>query len=212
MNKCVIVGVVAGMVASVASARPLYVKDLDLNGDNGAFAYSGQQIADDFMLAADTSVSQATWYGNFISSGDPYNTGAQFTFAVRFYGDTGSGPALTAFSEQVVVATLSDTGLSQENDAIYHFAANLNPVGLSGGVKYYLNIEEIDSTTPKPSFRWNNGANDIDDNVMYFTQGVPGWLESGDPRGGCAFTLDVPAPSAAVIGLAGLLAAGRRRR
>ncbi|GMV25272.1 MAG: hypothetical protein AMXMBFR58_13030 [Phycisphaerae bacterium] len=212
MRNVVLALAIAGSVTSIASARPLYVKDLNLNGDNGAFAYVDQQIADDFMLAADASVSQATWYGNFISSGDPFNTGAQFTFAVRFYNDTGSGPALTAFSEQLVVATLSDTGLSQENDAIYHFAANLNPVGLSGGVKYYLNIEEIDSTTPKPSFRWNNGANDIDDNVMYFTQGASGWNQSGEPRTGCAFTLDVPAPSAALVGLAGVVAVGRRRR
>ncbi len=212
MNRGVILCAIVGTLAPLAAARPLYSKDLNLNGDNGAFAYSGQQIADDFQLSADASVSRATWYGNFFFGGNPFSTGDQLVFALRFYAGTDS-PVGAAFSAQEVVATVTETGLSQEGDSIYLFTANLSPVALSGGVKYFLNVEEIDPNTPKPSFRWNNGSNGIDDDLMYYSQdGAVTWNGSGDPRGGCAFTLDVPAPSTALIGAAGLLAAGRRRR
>lgn len=199
-----------GVVAAAANARPLYQKDLLLNGDNGAFAYFNQQIADDFTLSSDAAVGQATWYGNFFNSGDPFDDGT-FSFMLRFYADAGGVPADTAFSEREVSATLFDTGVTQSGDRIYRFSTTFPAVSLSGGVKYYLNVEEVDANTPKPSFRWNNGGNDIDDDVMFFNQGT-GWNTSGDPRGGCAFTLDVPAPSGVVLGFAGLIAANRRRR
>lgn len=211
MNRSIGVVAALGLAGTLASARPLYEKPLLLNGDDGAYAYSGQQIADDFMLSSDASVSQATWYGNFLGLGDSFDTGATFTFALRFYADTGSGPAASAFDAQEVVATLTDPGINQGGDAIYHFSANLSPVGLLGGVKYYLNVEEIDPTTPKPSFRWNNGSVDGDDDVMYFNSGS-GWNQSDDPRSGNAFSLGVPAPCTALVGMGGVFMSSRRRR
>lgn len=198
-------------IAGAASAA-VYEKPLWLSGDNGAFSYSDQLIVDDFKLAGDATVSNASWYGNFVGTGDPFSGGESFQFTVRFFNDDGAGQASTsAFFTQNVAATLGTTGLSQEGDAIYSFFANFDGVSLNAETKYYFSVEEIDPNTAKPSFRWNSGIVDGDDDFINFGVLGQGWSQDFS-RSAAAFALNVPAPASACAVLAGLLAVGRRRR
>lgn len=198
-------------IAGAASAA-VYEKPLWLNGDNGAFSYSGQLIVDDFKLAGDTTVTNASWYGNYWSQGDPFSGGESIQFTVRFFNDDGAGQASTsAFFTQNVSATIATTGLSQEGDAIYSFFANFGGVSLNAETKYYFSVEEIDPNTAKPSFRWNNGIVDGDDDFINYGVLGQGWSMDTN-RSAAAFALNVPAPTSACAMLAGLLAVGRRRR
>lgn len=203
-------GVIVAIAGSVSAA--VYEKPLWLNGDNGAFSYSGQLVVDDFTLASNTSVTNASWYGNFLGTGNPYSGGESFLFVVRFFNDDGAGQASTnPFYAEYVSATLGTTGLSQGGDAIYGFFANFSGVSLNAGTKYYFSVEDIDPNVNKPSFRWNNGIVDGDDDFINFGVLGQGWSRDSN-RSAAAFALNVPTPASACAVLAGMLAIGRRRR
>lgn len=197
----------AGSASAAASEKPLW-----LNGDNGAFSYSGQLIVDDFNLASSTSITNASWYGNFYGLGNPFSGGESIQFTVRFFNDDGAGQASTsAFFTQDVTATIGTTGLAQAGDTIYSFFANFSGVSLNAGTKYYFSVEEIDPTTAKPSFRWNNGDVAGDDDFINYGVLGQGWSQDFG-RSAAAFALNVPAPASAFAMAFGLVAVGRRRR
>jgi hypothetical protein len=199
--------------AGSASARSVYEKPLLENNDNGAFSYVDQLIADDFTLTAGASISQATWYGAYSFSFDPFNTGDTVDFVVRFFNPAGDRPELSAFFEQAVTATVTDTGVNTlEGPRRYLFSASFDAVALAGNTTYYFSVEEVDADTAKPDFRWNNGAIDGDDDNIAFRVGGQWSLDSGGSRSATAFTLNIPAPSAFGLGVAAAVFAGRRRR
>ncbi len=200
--------------SSCALARAAYEKPLSLNGDNGPFAYSEQLIADDFSLATDTAIVNATWYGNYLGTGDPFDTGQKVDFTVRLYADTGAGPASSAFFARNITAVITDTGLSQAGDSIYLFTASFDPVNVSGLKTYHFGVEEIDSGTGKPSFRWNNGADVAGDDDLSYHSSDHGQTWSGESgaRSAMAFALNVPAPGSLLAAASAALLGSRRRR
>jgi hypothetical protein len=214
MNTNSGIGAVAlAVVAASAAARPLYEKALQLNGDNGPFSYSDQLICDDFTLTSDAAASRATWHGNYLGKGDAFNTGDQHSFIVRFFADDFGAPALSPFATFPLMATLTDNGISQGGDAIYLFTADFTPVNLLGGVKYYFSVEGTDAAGGVPGFRWNNGSIEGDDDVQFFRTEEGGqWSTESGLRAAAAFGIDVPAPGASVLCLAGVMIARRRRR
>ncbi len=73
----------------VSNARAAVVYENPWNNlatDAGSFSQPNGERAAEFILATDTTVKRATWYGTMFSS-DPLNTGDTWNFIVNFYSD-----------------------------------------------------------------------------------------------------------------------------
>ncbi len=208
-NPIFLGAVTAMAIASSASAGLLFERSLAFNGDDGPFSDFGQQIADSFSLTADGTVDRATWYGNYLGLGDPFDTGDTWDFTVRMFADNGGIPQDNHFYEVAVTAGITDDGIQQFNDRIYLFTADLTPVDLGADTTYFFMV--LSSTNS--SFRWNNG--EPTDGLLTFRTGDgEEWITSpNDIRDSSAFTLEsVPAPGAlALLAIAGLTRRRRRR-
>lgn len=138
------------------SAGLLFERSLAFNGDDGPLSDFGQQIADSFSLTADGTVDRATWYGNSLGLGDPFDTGDTWNFTVPMFAD--------------------NDGIPQFNDRIYLFAADLTPVDLTVDTTYFFMV--LSSTNS--SFRWNNG--EPTDGLLTFRIGDDGGVPGVRPR------------------------------
>ena len=170
-------GLVTGAVSS-AQADVLYT----VAPNYGQPAYHsvgpfGQQLNNKFTLTATATVTQATWYGIYLS-GMPADK-----FSLNFYtGDTGPNSTATA-STLVFGLTRTDTGMVDSYSAeVYAYNATLvTPFPVTGGTPYYLSI--IDTSS---SWAWQNGAANTNG---YDRSGTEGTDWSADSIVHSAFTL-----------------------
>ncbi len=105
----------------------------------------GQQIADNFQLAADETIGEITWFGG-------YNLSDVATvdrpFKLRIFDDSGGAPATDPFFEDIVSVAGVDTGFdNQDGKNIFQYTAVIVPVVLNAGTEYWVSVLENDSTT-----------------------------------------------------------------
>lgn len=195
------------------------------DGPNSGFGPARQQIAEDFVLSSDAAVDNLQWFGAYF----PPDPTSPKSFLIRFFTslNTPGGPLpASLIHEQSVSALGVDTGFNTDNNfTILSYSANLAPVNLDGGTRYWISILENDPSTSQSLWAWQF-SHLGDDHVAVSTTNGSAWghaIVFGSPQVGMAFTLSADSPSAVVpepaslaiwgIGVAGAgIAAARRRR
>lgn len=162
---------------------------------------SSQQIADDFILAASSTINSVVWWGAYdAATVPPGNT--QFT--IRFFEDAGGISQTSPINEYLVQPAIV-TDLAINGQAVLRFSAAIPSTQFSPNQTHWISILDSDNSTLQ-NFRWSN---------LWFgrisarvADGSP-WL--GFNNFGMAFELHgitaVPEPSALVMVFAGIGAA-----
>lgn len=185
------------------------------NPGNGQPAW--QQVADDFMLAADYEIGTIKWWGFYNADNPP----AAEMMRIRFYGARPSdglpddGNILYETSVQDHARTWTGrivaTGIGPRE---YLFQTVLpTPVLLEGGTKFWLEIVQVGDLST--TFRWEFSVSD-QNGMAASNSNVPAW-HSTTPTGDSAFQLiTIPEPTSFALlgtGLAVLvLRRGKRGR
>ena len=132
------------------------------------------QVADDFQLSSTADVTGVHWWGQFWN-GAVYPNPIEFN--VIFYADDGSGNQPTGGPTDPTGTALavynypSVTGVSYGTDK-YEYDVALDPVfTATGGVKYWVAIQEVAPFSTDGQWGWStNGANE---DIMH--EGVQGF-------------------------------------
>ncbi len=132
------------------------------------------QVADDFQLSSTADVTGVHWWGQFWN-GAVYPNPVEFN--VIFYADDGSGNQPTGGPTDPTGTALavynypSVTGVSYGTDK-YEYDVALDPVfTATGGVKYWIAIQEVAPFSTDGQWGWStNGANE---DIMH--EGVQGF-------------------------------------
>jgi hypothetical protein len=227
---CLLIGGLRQSDAAVVFSQPLNSPPnsqggFHSDGPNSGFGPARQQIAEDFILASAAAVDNLQWFGAY----NPPDPTSPKSFLIRFFTslDTPGGPLpASLINEQSVSALGVDTGFNNENTFnILSYSANLAPVNLDAGTRYWISILENDPSTDLALWAWQF-SHLGNDQVAVSTTNGSAWGHAtviGSPQVGMAFTLSADSPSAAVpepaslalwgIGVVGVaIAAARRRR
>lgn len=199
------------LVAGPAAAAVIYQQTplLDANGQaNGYFSdnVSGQQIADDFVLAGPASVEGVGWWG-----GNAFDVAGDNRFRVSLLTDV-SGSGTLLYSEEVTVSAVG-TGIQTALGEVFFYQFLFAAAQNVGTDPHYLAVRNIDDS----EWFWVQGNPAQGQSWLQFDGDV--WMDN-DPVN-MAFQLlgtplqVVPEPGAVglmLLALGGLVAARRRRR
>ena len=165
---------------------------------------------DNFTLLSTTLITDAHWQGVYFN---PAEQGTITAFTLGFWADAGGQPGAQLLT-QTIPGTAGETfvGLAGTFPVYDYDTDLLTPFLAAAGVTYWLSI--VPTLTFPPQWGWHTGTGG--DGV--FVQDTP--IPARNVRAGdLAFSLTVPAPEPASLGLlgAGLLGAAalswyRRRR
>jgi len=158
----------------------------------------GQQIADNFQLAADETIGEITWFGG-------YNLSDVATvdrpFKLRIFDDSGGAPATDPFFEDIVSVAGVDTGFdNQDGKNIFQYTAVIVPVVLNAGTEYWVSVLENDKNTVTPNWFWQASNSVAGENAGFRSNDGDSWSTFADPtRNEMAFFLSaadsIPDPS-----------------
>lgn len=106
---------------------------------------SDQQIADDFSLGADASITSVEWYGFYIPGMVP----SAKDFLIRFFSSSSSLPDVLLYESALNLTTGVDTGLLNMFDLpIISYTGILGTAfNANAASEYYISILENDPTT-----------------------------------------------------------------
>lgn len=168
MQKFVSTVSVAVMCAGIAQAQSVvYEQSPAAPNLSGPFATTNhsndQRIADDFTLAANSSVSDLTWWGWIYDPASPFDRtlGTVDNFVIQFYEADGVGgvPGTFIAGETITMAniTASVFGGSGFGGDTFEFTASLaTPVALNAGTQYWVAINATMANTGvwDPIYTW----------------------------------------------------------
>ena len=130
------------------------------------------------------------------------------------FRNNGSGVPGSLISSAIVLAAVTETGLSLQNQRVYQFDATFSPLSLLGSTLYWFSA--INNSGQQPSFRWTQGLNAAAV-AMFSTNSGATWRAVDSTRTPLNFTLYdtsnggvVPEPASliawAVLGILGFTA------
>jgi len=172
-----------------------------------------QRLADDFVLAQDTTIAHVVWWGFYGSTFAPENEPPpdSESMRIRFYEDTSEGVPGALIAEEVIdnpqrVATGRQVSTGTSPDEFQYDATLQDPVALSSGVRHWIEIVQVGVLDSL--FRWEVSIAELNGHVA-INPSVPDWTERG--IGDTAFQLyAVPEPS--MLGILTLVLVMIRRR
>ena len=142
------------------------------DGDCGSCGQGMQVVAADFVLAADTTVSQLVIWGGYFPGNMIPNPADPFT--VIFHQDTGGLPGAAVSTEAgIAPSSVTQTGVVLFGVNEVEYVLDLTPVALTAGT-YWVEIF-VNSVGNADSFFWEIGD-----------------LDAANGRDGTAFAFEVP--------------------
>lgn len=213
-------GVVA-LGASVASAQPfvpLYEQHAVGQPATGYFSdgadgqYYEQRVADNFTVNASNQATHVSFRGSseYFLENDYDNV---LGFEITIYLSEGGRPGTVVYSEyfDLLDTDPAPTGNTNPFDGFEfeHLAMFTTPVGLVGGVEYWLSIGAVLINPFSDAWVWSNSVPADGRIAANFFDGG-GW-SAFDDEGDVAFAI-IPTPGAAVVLALGAMLAGRGRR
>ena len=187
------------------------------------FGVSGVQAADDFTLSQPATIRSVEWRGWYFGNGtieDPIN------FDIIIYGDDSpvSRPDLAnvisstsvVYNDKNKIPPTGRTAFGPNNGPEFHFAADISPLSLNAGTRYWISILADTTTDTNDSFLWTVNTNGfVGELAAARTNIAPQTQFLTNQNGPFYFILDdefVPEPaSIALLSIAGLTLARRRR-
>lgn len=198
------------VAASPGQAAVITLQALNA-AQGGEFSNLGptnQQAADDFVLAATTSLDSFSWFGRYfanIAVADPVD------FSIRIFADIGGQPAAAALHTFGVSVNASPTGLDFGGVPWFSYSTPL-AVMLTAGT-YWISVLENDAATPTVgNSQWLWGDSTVGLRAIRNGDLDP-WTAALDLNH--AFTLtgtQVPEPSTLALTALGILGLVRYRR
>jgi hypothetical protein len=212
MNKKITAFAVVLATSAASFGQVIYSQAPTPQGEGGAFSYPTQSIADNFLVASDSSYNHVAFWGSYFATGDRLNVGDQKSFVIRRWSTAATANVpLAKLSESLVNATVTQKTTTNDNgDTVYRFDTDIANNSITGGVQYFLNVEATDTVA---GFRWHTSAQA--DTVAAFTKnGGASWSVSGAPRANMAFELSqaVPEPATLLVMTLGAAVLAKRRR
>lgn len=198
--------------ASRGQAAIITLQALD-PAQGGEFSNLGptnQQVADDFVLGATTSLDSFTWFGRYFAD---FVVANPVEFSIRIFSDAGGQPAAVPLHTVGVSVNASPTGLDFGGIPWFSYSSPLALILTAG--TYWISVVEDDAATPAVGgSQWMWGDSTF--GLRATRNGDVGPWTAGLDRNH-AFTLEgspVPEPSTlalSTLGLLGLLRYRRRR-
>lgn len=177
--------------------------------------------ADPISLAADSTVSQVTWYGSSYGKNDAALNG--LTFDVDFYADDAGNPGNpgATVAHRTGAPTLTDQGvLDRWSSEVYLFTLDITPVSLAANTDYFFSV----ASPAGSDFIWEKSTNACCTSLS--GSGGQTWTQQPEEKNAFSLIGDVnavtpvepggiPEPATWALMLSGFFGAGaviRRRR
>lgn len=177
------------------------------------FGDGEQQTVDDFELSAPNVLTHVGWWGGMLNHPETQQTR---TFQISLFADEAGTPSTTAFFEQWVEASVTETGEIGTNHNfgttfhIYQYSADVLPVALDAGTPYWLSVLNADETLSQ--WVWHASAFEQGGSVYLRDGGTVQWhVHTETVRNAMSMSL-VPEPALAFCVVAGAMGALIRRR
>jgi hypothetical protein len=214
ISKQLLMGLVLALTMPLAEAGPIYSQSLPDDGTSlGTFSSlsGGNQVADNFSLGQEYSITGLTWWGSYFESD------VADSFTVRLFSDDGGQPLENADildSNPLPAIQTTESGVTDVyGQQIYRYEVSLN-VFLGPGDFYLSVMNDADD-----EWYWADAASGGDSANWFRVDATESW---GEESGwDLAFVLsgeqvvaEVPEPASWVLillGLSGLLVRQRRR-
>jgi hypothetical protein len=199
-------------VVPPAHAAPILAQPLQpaLQGEFSNLGALNQQIADDFQLAAQTTLDSITWFGHYFQDTPVANP---VNFSLRVFADDAGKPAVLPLHTVNVAVNAVPTGLTFGTIPWFSYSTPLAIV-LNPGL-YWISVLESDPATPAiagSQWMWGDSTT-AGQRASRLGDGVA-WTADLDIDK--AFTLTgtpVPEPSTLALSLLGAaIGIARRRR
>ncbi len=175
-----------------------------------------RKLADNFTLAATSTVDGITWWGSeeeFFSVGFPGNIAG---FNVEIFTSVGGLPGASVFQTNALIGSLNVTPVATPDptQSIQRIDLDLtgSPINLVGGTEYWLSVGALPVTdfANDDSFFWANAGLNVD-GLTALDAPINGSFASL-PGDDLAFELNGVIPEPASLGMLGLAAGFLVRR
>lgn len=182
-------------------AGPISAQVFDNGDPSGGFGTailserdSFNQVADDFDLASNATVSHLQWWGS----------GAGNTFELRIFANPGT-PSNTPL-HTVALGSVAGSTVNFGGQDIFEYNADFTTIDLDAG-DYLLSIVE---TSAGDNWFWSASCEDGCEGESWRRADDAGTWDTGNWQ--FAFVLDVPEPGTGALAGLGVLLLSRRRR
>jgi len=213
-SKQLLTGLVLALTLPMAEAGPIYSQSLLDDGTSlGTFSSlnGGSQVADNFSLGKEYSITGLTWWGSYFE----INTGDDFS--IRLFDDDGGRPAASVNipnSDSLDVSRTAETGVTDDfAQQIYRYDVSLSLV--LGPGDFFLSV----MNDANDMWSWADAANGGDSANWFRVDASQSWSKNNGwdlafVVSGEQIVAEVPEPASWVLillGLSGLLFRQRGR-